>query len=234
MWLADHFFYLIREHRLLLSGALTVLWVGLVAYGFIRAHSRRGLSAAMRTGLWLVVGVVSALVPVVVLLGGELGRAYVMRFGERGTGVVVDEDNHNTQVLLTRLDGRTYLTSFNEQTSGVMQTARSWRYEIPYAHAGERFTIRYLPDLPACFVILADDARSAFGQRVRAELACPDEKKAYGEAQKPYRGGQSTPEIKATLLTTLDVLRACPDLSLRRRQQYDSIRQRVAAGQPLE
>ncbi|MCC2545185.1 hypothetical protein LJY25_01900 [Hymenobacter sp. BT175] len=179
---------------------------------------------------------------VVFFFGRSLSRAYVLQFGQEGSGEVVSFEPtlvslNKRRVLAYRTvlqlrNGGTCLTSFDDQSAAVYGAQEPFWYPTPVPQVGEKFAVRYLPRLPENFIIMANDQRSSFGQRIRC-LACEPALYKYRQARQAYLVAPANTDSRAQLLAALDEVLTCTCLTLAERQDYRRIRRQVAAGQPV-
>ncbi len=119
-------------------------------------------------GLGVGVGVVN------LSCGTAIADALVYRFGAAGSAIVTGKyqtaDVYNNQdvqgynVLIGTADGKVVETGFETDDFNVYPS----RNATTYPDVGDVFTVRYLPNAPKTFVIVADDD-SPWAQRLRCD-----------------------------------------------------------------
>ena len=120
-----------------------------------------------------------------VFFGSWLTVPLIYRHGETGEGVVTGQyrtaDFYNDEpvigfnVIIRKADGGIVRTGFRSDSFNVYPPAN----RVRYPPAGARFNVRYLPDHPEDFVIVANDA-SAWARSLR----CDDLRLAAAAAQR--------------------------------------------------
>jgi|GEM_PF-3602235 len=229
MLLLDYLFYIIREYRM-----LTCLGLGVGAAGLLVWYGKLS-PGQYQARLWLGRGLklLLLLTLTVLFFGRVLSRAYVLRYGQPGTGVVISSsptiatvNKHRVmarKTLLRLADGRSYETSFDDQSANVYGANEGWNHLAPLPATGQPFAVRYLPHLPSNFLIMADDESTAFGQQVQ----CQPLRLQYAEAYQAWQFAKANPDYQQQLTRCLDALissRCIPDDE---RAQYRELRKQV-------
>jgi hypothetical protein len=143
-----------------------------------------------------------------VLFGSWLTVPLIYRYGESGEGVVTGQyrtaDFYNDEpvigfnVIIRKADGGIVRTAFRSDSFNVYPPANRVRYPT----AGARFNVRYLPDHPEDFVIVANDD-SAWARSLR----CGDLLLAAAAAQREREFAPNDPAAAERHARSLDEAR---------------------------
>lgn len=142
---------------------ILVLIAAAVIWPFVSSRLFARKKRTTRRGtLWLPMAGLAAFI-LLVFFGNGLATNLVHAHGVPGEAIVTDQfataDVHNEQrvfgfnVLIRTREGQVVRTSFRTDSFNVYPYRNQTRYPGP----GVRFNVRYLPDHPQAFVIIADD-----------------------------------------------------------------------------
>jgi hypothetical protein len=127
------------------------------------------------------------------------------------------------KAVLKLQDSTTYDVEYTGISGNAYGAGESWNEFPPLPGVGQKFTVKYMPGLPANFIIMANDTTTEFGRAVQ----CQPLKIQYAEALQKYAFDKTNSVFKQSVLETINRLLAGGCLSDNEKQMYQSLKETI-------